>query len=670
MNRDKMETTRWLFVLLLGLVLAGRAWAEETAPAKDVFTLGEIEVSGQAESGKSATMNKVDQDDMQDFNADRLNEAANLVPGVTLTKVGPRNESMLYIRGLDLKHAPIFLDGIPVYVPYDGYPDLARFTTFDLSELVIAKGAASVLYGPNTMGGAMNLVSKRPAKTLEGDAGAGYGSDDAYNAFLNVGSNLGSWYFQGGASVLSSETFPLSQAFTPTKAQAGGDRDNAYQHDDTLDFRVGYTPTATDEYVLSYSKEHGVKGVPPYAGSDPTQALRYWQWPYWNVENYRFTSNTDISSQVYVKLRAFYDIFQNSLYSYDNDTYSSITKPYAFKSWYDDHTDGGTIEVGTSWVPANLIKIAGHTKQDYHQEHNDGYPVQSFHDDVESLGLEDTVTLAPHVSAVAGISHDSVTTLQAQDVNAQKQLVDFPHGATSAWNPQLCLFYAPDAIGTFHVSVADKSRLPSIKDKYSYRLGTAIPNPDLQAERSVNYEAGYAGTMGNAARVEANAFYNDVSDYILLKTIPNPSHPGKTTTQNQNVEKVRLYGAEFEASVGLLTNLEAGANYTLLRAENETTSDELVNIPEHKAILYLHYTPLEKLKVLADAEYDSSRYSTSNGLDVAGDFIVVNFKLNYELIRGLVAEAGIKNLFDRNYALEEGYPEPGRTYFGNLRYSF
>ena len=43
---------------------------------------------------------------------------------------------------------------------YDGEMDLGRFTTFDLSRIDISKGASSVLYGANTMGGAVNLISK------------------------------------------------------------------------------------------------------------------------------------------------------------------------------------------------------------------------------------------------------------------------------------------------------------------------------------------------------------------------------------------------------------------------------------------------------------------------------------------------------------------------------
>ena len=37
---------------------------------------------------------------------------------------------------------------------------------------------------------------------------------------------------------------------------------------------------------------------------------------------------------------------------------------------------------------------------------------------------------------------------------------------------------------------------------------------------------------------------------------------------------------------------------------------------------------------------------------------------------GLTAQAGIKNLFDRNYYYTAGYPEAGRNWYLNLRYRF
>ena len=80
-----------------------------------------------------------------------VSRALNLLPGVTLTTSGPRNESMVSIRGFDLRQVPVYMDGIPVYVQYDGYVHLARFTTFDLSAVDVSKGFSSVLYGPNSL---------------------------------------------------------------------------------------------------------------------------------------------------------------------------------------------------------------------------------------------------------------------------------------------------------------------------------------------------------------------------------------------------------------------------------------------------------------------------------------------------------------------------------------
>lgn len=62
-------------------------------------------------------------------------------------------------------------------MPYDGNMDLGRFSTFDLSRIDISKGASAVLYGPNTMGGAINLISRKPTKPLEGTLGYGFQKD-------------------------------------------------------------------------------------------------------------------------------------------------------------------------------------------------------------------------------------------------------------------------------------------------------------------------------------------------------------------------------------------------------------------------------------------------------------------------------------------------------------
>ncbi len=661
-----------LVFLLIFLVNAGRVAGQEKKDATDkgVFTLGEIEVKDKSEKAKNITVEKITEQEMRDFNRKNVAEAVSLLPGVTMTR-NARNEQMIYIRGFDMKRVPIYLDGIPIYVPYDGYPDLGRFMTYDMSEIVVSKGFTSVLYGPNTEGGAVNMISKRPEKQFEGNITTGYATGDMFTSYINLGTNQKKWYLQAGGSYVSSDYFRLSDNFRETRVETGGHRDNSYSRDRKYNIKFGFTPADGYEYAISYINQHGVKGNPPYTGYDSTQTVKYWQWPYWDKESIYFTSKTPIGNDTYVKVRGFYDQYQNSLYAYDDATYSTMKKSSSFQSDYNDRTSGGSIEAGTTLIPYNNVKAAFHYKEDYHKEHNQPNPYQNFKDEMWSVGLEDTIQITKKFYTILGVSYDTLKTIKAEDYNSTtKKFSDFNTGSTSAWNPQIGLFYDLTDTGKIHASVAKKSRLPTMKDKYSYRLGTALPNQDLKSEQSVNYEIGYQDTFFKKVAVKTAVFYSDISDMIMSVKVPDPSKPGSTLNQNQNIGDVRRYGAEIDVSAPIITNLEGGFNYTYIYSDNRTDGSRITDIPKHKFAAYAKYRPITGLSLIADMQYNSQRYSSSDGIEVARAFAIANFKAAYEFIKGVTIEGGVTNIFDRDYALTEGYPEAGRSFYTNLTYKF
>jgi len=132
-----------LAVCLAGIASHAKAQDVETQASEmmrnRVFDLGVIEVV-ENEDVRNKTVDRVTDDDMRLLDKNFLADALNTLPGVSLSQFGARNETLVNVRGFDIKHVPIFQDGIPIYVPYDGYPDLGRFTTFDLSEVVLSKG--------------------------------------------------------------------------------------------------------------------------------------------------------------------------------------------------------------------------------------------------------------------------------------------------------------------------------------------------------------------------------------------------------------------------------------------------------------------------------------------------------------------------------------------------
>ncbi|ABR91197.1 TonB-dependent outer membrane receptor [Janthinobacterium sp. Marseille] len=660
------------------LLAFGSSFAAEPANESNVFKLGEINVAGSGARAPAVGGGSVTREDLDDFNRDTLVDALDLLPGVTTTGGGQRNERMVTVRGFDSRQVPVFIDGIPIYVPYDGNVDMSRFTTYDLSTIEVAKGFSSVLYGSNTIGGAINLVTRRPVKAFEGNVGVGIRSNDSFNSNgkstnINLGTNQGLWYAQLGLSYLDRDAYTLSRDFRPVPEQADRERRNSYSTDKKLNLKVGLTPNATDEYALNYINQKGEKGSPPYAGKVDT--ARYWQWPAWDKESLYFISNTAIGQDSYIKTRLYYDKFTNRLTSYDDATYTGVSKGYAFRSFYDDHTYGGSVELGTKISDVNTLKVSLHVKKDFHKEHNLGEPEQRSEDRTTSIGIEDTHKLTNKLDLIVGASYDKRKEEIAQKWDKARGLYEFPVKDSSAFNPQAGLIYHTSETGNAYFTIARKSRFPTIKQRYSGGLGTAIPNPDLSVERAINYQLGISEKLNSKVRVDAAIFYSDITDMmqsnIVAGTVcPDSKNAGKACNQMQNIGKVASKGIELGLTAAVTNTLELGGNYTYLDRKNKSDSKYLTDAPAHKLFTYAKWAATPSMNVIGSAEYNSKRYSNDTGTRIANGFSMVNAKLSYTLQKDVTLEAGVNNLLDRNYAYSEGYYEEGRNFFANMNYRF
>jgi len=658
-----------IFFLLYLCFLPGLN-AQETETGKRVFQLGQVNITGTKDSLRA---DKIGSGTINLYNRTDVAQALNLLPGITLTAVGPRNESAITVRGFDIRQVPVYLDGIPLYVPYDGYVDLARFNTFNLSEIVVSKGYSSVLFGPNAAGGAINLISRKPVNPFEINAVAGYLSG-GYRLNTNIGGSLGKFYYELSASQLKKDYFPLSADFVPTTYEDGGHRDNSYADDRAISGKIGFMPTEGQEYAVGYSYQHGKKGTPVYAGNDPLNSLlrnpRFWEWPNWDTQSVYLLSNNRINANNLIKTRWYYDQFKNTINSYDNDAYDTMTRPYAFKSIYDDYTLGSSITFENTSFKNNTLGIAGHFKQDVHREHNEGEPVRRSADNNFTLGAEDTYHITQSLKVNGGLSYMKRQSTQAQQYT-NDVVTELPANDNDAWNVQGLIQYDLDSVNVLSFSVARKTRFATIKDRYSYRFGTAIPNPDLKAENALNYDLTYRTALAGKMTVQASGFYSKINNSIqMVNNVQTDPATGTQVSQVQNVGRAEYYGAEIAAGYPVGRTLRLDANYTYIKRNNLSSPQiYLTDVPENKVFASIQYTPLSKLYVVASEEYNSKRYSTSYGT-VSGDFYLSNVKAHLNLVKGIAIEGGVNNLFDRNYTLVEGYPREGRNYFVNLSYNY
>lgn len=667
MSRLHPSRPALLAVSIANLFAPGTALA--TGP---VFELGAILVTAPAvqvgEIAPEQIASVLSRDAIQTHNRETVGDAVNLLSGVTVS-TNSRNEQTVYLRGYDPRQAPLFIDGVPVYVPYDGYVDFGRFVTADLSAIQVAKGFSSVAYGPNTLGGAINLISRKPTKTLEGGVGAGFGQEGARRAAVNLGSNQGNWYIQADVAYREADGFRLSDDFTPTATEDGGRRENSYYKDSKGTLKLGLTPGGGDEYALTYTRQDGEKGQPP--STVPT--ARYWKWPYWDKESLYFVSRTGLGGHETLKLRLYTDRFDNEVNTYTDNTYTVLKTSGSGsvstgRSIYHDKTHGGSVELESTRFAKQTLRVVGHYKNDRHEERDGNNALGAdFEDTLYSLSAEDGITLTDRTQLVLGLAHH---VLRPDKVYKSSGPAYSLPGKQRSTDPQVGLFHDLSPTARLYATAAQKTRLPSLKDRYSARLGNYVENPGLAAEQARNYELGYQGQPWAGAQAEAALFWNDVRDKIQSVNLSGAATCAPATPcQMQNVGKARVRGLELGMKTPVGAQWEVGGNVTWMDIENVSDPTvKLTGIPETKVILHARWRPVTAVDLIALAEHDGGRWA-SNTVKLSG-FTTVNLKAVWRPVKNMAAEVGVNNVTDKNYELDYGFPAAGRMWFANLNYTF
>src|SRR5215813_10779390 len=184
------------------------------------FYLGTTVVNVTASAAAlSPVSDSIDQTEVRNRDALTVKDAIEYLPGVSVDHKAPRNQSGISIGGFDTRQVPLYLDGIPAYVPFDGYVDLTRYLTSDVAEVQVAKGYSSPLLGPNLLGGVINIVTRAPQRKIEGDAFAGTGSGNLLNSGVSVGSRWRKLFFHTSADRLQSTFYPVSGNFVQNAQQ-------------------------------------------------------------------------------------------------------------------------------------------------------------------------------------------------------------------------------------------------------------------------------------------------------------------------------------------------------------------------------------------------------------------------------------------------------------------
>lgn len=177
-------------VMLAFASASGAVSAEESVVTDTVTVKGILPSNLEAVPG---SFNVVDEEELQARQPFSVQEALNNVPGINI--VGENSFGLgvnIGVRGLDPRRTSRTLlmeDGMPLYLAPYGDPSAHYTTPMErLQRIEVVKGSGQVLYGPQTIGGMINFVTKPvPTDGFAGSVTAKVGNNDYYGAHVNIG---------------------------------------------------------------------------------------------------------------------------------------------------------------------------------------------------------------------------------------------------------------------------------------------------------------------------------------------------------------------------------------------------------------------------------------------------------------------------------------------------
>lgn len=215
-------------------------------------------------------------------------------------------------------------------------------------------------------------------------------------------------------------------------------------------------------------------------------------------------------------------------------------------------------------------------------------------------------------------------------------------------------------------------RLPTLFELFGDR-GTTLGNPQLEPERSVNWDIGFVyeyAPYGVLDRVflEYAYFTNYADDLIVFM------QNSQATAQARNIGQAEIHGHEVSWSLTAFNHLRLFGNYTLQDAEDTSDTfshgNALPGRPRHELHQSVElFAPLGKIVY----EFD---YIATNFLDRANAFVVDNRALHnvsvtlLPLGKRLKLTFEAKNITDNQVEDVRGFPLPGRSFVGSVEGRF
>jgi outer membrane receptor protein involved in Fe transport len=587
-----------------------------------------------------------------------------MLPGVDVQK-GGKGQSFVSVRGFDQGDLKVLIDGVPVYEQYFRTLDLDQIPVDSIAKITVTKGASSVLYGANTMGGVINIITKKAGTKPSATATAAWGDYGTERYGIYAGTPVGPFNFWLGYTYRHSNGWRLSSDYDEDYWAAqyssytqddGGARDDSGHLQHNINAKVGFEPSADTKIYLAFDYHDNEKGI-------PSDGWYFDEWEQWQVS---LVGEQRINDWLRIKARGFYVDHVDSLYETDWDP-----SAWFYYSKYDNYSAGGDLQAFMDFGDWSFLKVGLSYMHDNTKQKEIATPGDSWEDagefeaDTYTIGVEDEIKVNEWLAFTVGASHDYFRP-DIVEKNPGDPDGEIATDHISSFNPQGGVVVTVSEQTMLHASIGKKTRFPHLKELYSSKSGG---NSSLDEQKTIAYEIGLTHAFNDAVNGSVVFFYNDIEDLISRGA----------DKIYYNTDEAEILGVEFDLGADITDNFWVGVNYTYLNTEDKEEHCELLEAPRHRANLDARYRFPFGLSASAQLSYTNRQFYEKEVAKktyevVRGDdFLLLNARVEQSLpeIWGVNGKAffEVTNLTDRDYT-EGGDLMPGRNFLAGLSFTY
>jgi len=659
-----------LLAMQAGLALA-QSGGETVLPRVDVIggteKLPDIAGAGQI----------LDEKELEASHVFTVNEALRKVPGVhARDEEGFGLRPNIGMRGLNPTRSTkitLLEDGIPLaYAPYGDnasyyHPQVDRYERIE-----VLKGAGSMLFGPQTIGGIVNYITPNPTQTFAGFVQGTVGNRDYANGKLRLGGKglLFDYTRKQGDGARDNMEHALDDLNVKYVAALGGDqalalRANHYREDSTITYSgltqaefdnlgARYNPFKNDKFEAQRS---GLSATHEYDFGQGVTLLTNVYWSRFDRDWWRQASNSQDS-----QCGGAFNAARLAGTAVDPDTCNSVQgRLRSYSYWGVEPRLAVAHRMGEFQAG-----VKAHFEEQDRKQVNGTSPTARTGTTVED-NLRKTDAYSVYVANRFDIGDFGITPmLRHESIGADRTNRLTGQGGSSRVSetlPGIGVTWNPSKTLTVFSSLHRGFAPPRVEDL----IGSTGTVTEVDPEKSTNFELGVRSQPMAGVAVQAAYFRTDYDNLIAVGSIAGGSTP---LSQGKALFEGLELGGQAEANSGLF----ARAAYTWLPTAEQTEAFRRVDTGAVVGVTGNRqpYAPKHTLTAAAgyatgpfrgeiEAQYVGKQFSDfANTVAPSADgqrgeiaaYTVWNAALNYRFDKALSGFVTVKNLADKTYIVE------------------